>query len=239
MLCRVHDRTERNLPFEEAWRVAGTVDGWLTEAQARDLYDAAAVVAPGRVVEIGSHLGRSTIVLAAAGAAVTAIDPFSDDWRYGRPDTEQRFRTHLATAGVDSRVDVRVSTSRDVRSLWADGVRMVYVDGKHDMWSCLDDMRWSAFLESGDTLLVHDAFSSVGVTLAVVRDAATTRRHRYVGRTGSLAHFEVGPPSVRDRLRVAGELPWFARNLVVKVLLRLRLRPIARLMGHRDTADPY
>ena len=137
------------------------------------------------------------------------------------------------------RVDVRVSTSRDVRERWSDPVRMVYVDGKHDMWSCLDDMRWSAFLAPGDTLLVHDAFSSLGVTLAVLRDAATTRRHRYVGRTGSLARFEVGTPSTRDRLRVAGELPWFARNLVVKVLLRLRLRPIARLLGHHDSADPY
>ncbi len=77
------------------------------------------------------------------------------------------------------------------------------------------------------------------MTLALLRDAATTRRHRYVGRTGSLARFEVGPPSARDRLRVAAELPWFARNLVVKVLLRLRLRPVARLLGHRDTADPY
>lgn len=239
MLCRVPDRTDRDLPFEEAWQVAGTVDGWLTEAQARDLYDAASAVAPGRVVEIGSHLGRSTIVLAATGAAVTAIDPFPDDWRYGRPDTEELMRAHLAAAGVDSQVDVRVATSRDVRERWTDGVRMVYVDGKHDMWSCLDDLRWSAFLEPGDTVLVHDAFSSLGVTLAILRDTATTRRHCYVGRTGSLARFEVAAPTVRDRLRVLGELPWFARNLVVKVLLRLRVRPIARLLGHRDTADPY
>ena len=239
MLCRVPDRTEPDLPFEEAWRVARTVDGWLTEAQARDLYDAASAVAPGRVVEIGSHLGRSTIVLAAAGASVTAIDPFPDDWRYGRPDTEERFRSHLADAGVDANVDLRVATSRSVREGWTDGVRLVYVDGKHDVWSCLDDLRWSSFLRTGDTVLVHDAFSSVGVTLAVLRDAATTRRHRYLGRTGSLARFEVTPPSVRDRLRVAGELPWFTRNLAVKVLLRLRLRPVARLLGHHDTADPY
>jgi hypothetical protein len=35
------------------------------------------------------------------------------------------------------------------------------------------------------------------------------------------------------------ELPWWLRNLVVKVLLRLRLRPLARVLGHADTADPY
>lgn len=239
MLCRVPEPDVPHLDFDDAWRVAGTVGGWLTEAQARALYDASRQVAPATVVEIGSHLGRSTIVLAASGAAVTAIDPFPDDWRYGRPDTEQRLRSHLAQAGVADRVDLRVATSRAVREGWSAPVRLVYVDAKHDMWSCLDDMRWSGFLTEGDTFFVHDAFSSLGVTLAVLRDALTTRRHTYVGRTGSLARFEVGRPSVAQRLRVLREMPWFARNLVVKVLLRLRLRPVARLLRHDDTADPY
>lgn len=239
MLSGVPDLTDPVLDFDAAWRFASTIDGWLTEAQARMLYEVARAVAPGRVVEIGSHLGRSTVVLAASGASVTAIDPFPDDWRYGRPDTERRMRGHLAGAGVDVRVDVRVATSRAVREDWDQPVRMVYVDGKHDMWSCLDDLRWTRFLRPGDAVLVHDAFSSLGVTLALLRDGATTDRHRYVGRTGSLARFEIGRPTVRDRVRVLEELPWFARNLVVKVLLRLRLRPLARLLGHSDTADPY
>ncbi|WP_198554333.1 class I SAM-dependent methyltransferase [Nocardioides alpinus] len=227
------------LDFEAAWSSARQVDGWLTEAQARMLYDSARAVAPGRVVEIGSHLGRSTIMLAASGAAVTAVDPFPGDWRYGRSDTEQRLRSHLAGAGVDTRVDVRVATSRTTRADWSEPVRLVYVDGKHDMWSCLDDLRWSRFLRVGDVVLVHDAFSSLGVTSAVLCDAAITDRHRYAGRTGSMARFEISRPALRDRLRVLRELPWFVRNLVVKVLLRLHLRPIARLLGHRDTADPY
>lgn len=233
------DPTDAVLAFEDAWRIADRVDGWLTEAQARTLYDTARAVAPGRVVEVGSHLGRSTIVLAASGAAVTAVDPFPDDWKYGRPDTERRLRAHLAEAGLTDRVDVRVATSRAARQAWTGPVRMVYVDGKHDMWSCLDDLRWTAFLQPGDVVLVHDAFSSLGVTLAVLRDAATTRHHRYVGRTGSLARFVVARPSAADRARVLRELPWFARNLLVKVLLRLRARPVARLLGHTDTADPY
>jgi hypothetical protein len=196
-------------------------------------------VAPHRVAEVGSHLGRSTMVLAAAGAAVTAIDPFPDDWRYGRPDTEQRLRSHLAAAGLADRVDIRVAPSHDVREAWSEPVRLVYVDGKHDVWSCLDDMQWSRRLGTSDIMFVHDAFSSLGVTLAVLRDQLTTRRHRYVGRTGSLARFEVSPPAVRDRFRVLRELPWFARNLLVKALLRLRARPVARLLGHHDLADPY
>ncbi len=225
--------------FEAVWQVARDIGGWLTEDQARVLHRAAQSVAPGRVVEIGSHLGRSTVVLASTGATVTAIDPFPDDWRYGQPDTERRFRTHLAAAGVGGRVDVRVATSREVRQQWSEPVRLVYVDGKHDMWSCLDDLGWSRFLQPGDTLLVHDAFSSLGVTAAILRDAVVGNRHRYVRRTGSLAQLEVGRPSTRDRVRVLREMPWFGRNLAVKLLLRLGLRPAARLLGHDDAADPY
>ena len=239
MLCGVPDLRKPALDFASAWRHADAVEGWLTEQQARVLYDAARAVAPAHVVEIGSHLGRSTIVLAASGARVTAVDPFPGDWRYGRADTEARLRSHLARAGVAGHVDVRVATSRAAREVWDLPVRLVYVDGKHDVWSCRDDLRWSRFLQPGDLLLVHDAFSSLGVTLAVLHDCVTTSRHRYVGRTGSLARFEVARPSLRDRCRVLRELPWFARNLVVKVLLRLRARPVAALLGHRDTADPY
>lgn len=233
------DPTMPVLDLEAAWAAAQQVPGWLTEAQAADLYAAARAVAPARVVEIGSHLGRSTVVLAASGAVVTAIDPFPGDWRYGRPDTEARLRANLAAAGVAEHVDVRVTTSRQAREQWDEPVRMVYVDGKHDVWSCLDDLRWSRFLQPGDVVLVHDAFSSLGVTLAVLRDAVGGSRHRYVSRTGSLARLEVGRPRLADRARVLRELPWFARNLVVKVLLRLRARPLARLLGHDDTADPY
>lgn len=225
--------------FEDAWRHAAAIEGWLTEEQARVLYDEAARVAPDRVVEIGSHHGRSTVVLASTGARVTAVDPFPDDWRYGRPDTEARLREHLAAAGVAQDVEVVVATSAAVRADWDDEVRLVYVDGKHDHWSCRDDLRWAEHVRPGDTVLVHDAFSSLGVTSALVRDALTGSTLRYVDRTGSLARFAVGAPSPADRARVLRELPWFARNLVVKVALRLRLRRLASVIGHHDTADPY
>ena len=53
--------------FDAIAVIASQVPGWLTHDQARVLYDeAAAVPAGGCVVEIGSHHGRSTVVLAAA-----------------------------------------------------------------------------------------------------------------------------------------------------------------------------
>ena len=40
-------------------------------------------------------------------------------------------------------------------------------------------------------------------------------------------------------MRILAELPWWVRNVFLKVLLRLRLRPVARLFGHDSPYDPY
>lgn len=224
--------------FEDAFTQVAELPGWLTRAQARALWDAAAD-ARG-IVEIGSHHARSTIVLARAAAGrVTAVDPFPADWRYGAVDTETHCRANLAAAGVADRVDLRVATSREVREGWHEPLDLVYVDGKHDYWTVRDDLRWGEHVRPGGVLLVHDAFSSLGVTLGLLRELLVSPHLRYTGRVGSLARLERARPGAADRLRVLGELPWFARNLVVKLLLRLGLRRGARLLGHGDTADPY
>lgn len=229
------------LDFDAVFRDAASVPGWLTEAQARVLWDAAAAVpTTGVVVEIGTHQGRSLLVLAAATSArVVAVDPFDAAWRYGAPDTRARLETHLVRTGLRERVEVRETTAAAALASWRGPVDVVYVDGKHDYWSARDDLGWSRNVPAGGLVLVHDAFSSLGVTLAVLRVVLPHRRLRYTGRVGSLATFEVARPRSGDRLRLLGELPWFGRNLVVKVLLRLRLRPVAGLLGHRDVDDPY
>ncbi|NPC44294.1 class I SAM-dependent methyltransferase [Nocardioides sp. zg-1230] len=224
--------------FADAWEHARTIDGWLTEDQARVLH-AEASAAEGTVVEIGSHLGRSTVVLASAGTHVVAIDPFPDSWRYGRSDTADRFRTNLARAGVTDSVTLLQISSHEALAGWGGRVALLYVDGKHDVVSCLRDLRWTRWLPSGARFLVHDAFSSVGVTLAMLVIAFTARHSRYIGRTGSLALFENEAPGLGDRARLLAQLPWFVRNLTIKVLLRSRLTLVARLLGHDDTADPY
>jgi hypothetical protein len=40
-------------------------------------------------------------------------------------------------------------------------------------------------------------------------------------------------------VRLLRQLPWFLRNVALKILLRLRLRPVARLCGHDSPYDPY
>lgn len=229
--------------FEDAFAHADAIPGWLTRDQAAELFRLAAEVpAGGTIVEVGTHLGRSAVVLALAarpGVEVVAIDPFLPDWRYGRDDTETQLRANLATAGVTDRVDVQAVTSEAARATWSRPVDLVYVDGGHSYWACRDDLGWARWVPAGGKVLVHDAFSSLGVTTALLRHVLPSSTLRYAGRTGSLATLVVGRPSLRDRVRMLAPLPWWLRNLMVKVALRLRLRLVAAALGHRDRADPY
>ena len=74
-------------------------------------------------------------------------------------------------------------------------------------------------------MLVHDAWSSVGVTLALLTTTVFARHWRYAGRVGSLAEYvREDVPRPRNAARQLGELVWFARNLVVKALIVAGLR---------------
>jgi hypothetical protein len=131
-------------------------------------------------------------------------------------------------------VELIAQPSGTIRPQWAQRIDMLYIDGKHDYWTVRDDLCWTSHIPPGGQVLVHDAFSSVGVTVALLRHVLPGRRLRYLSRTGSLAQFEVAPPQARDRARMLGELPWWLRNLAIKVVLRA-----GRMFGYRATPDPF
>jgi SAM-dependent methyltransferase len=210
------------------------VEGWLTEAQAARLDRCArAVPAGGRIVEIGSFRGRSTIVLAraaTAGVEVVAVDPHLGSDRgpqeiaaqpeLGEQDTLQ-FRANLERHGVGERVTHVRMLSSDAPL--PDAIDLLYVDGAHRFGPARDDLvRWGARVGDGGTMLVHDSFSSVGVTLALLTAVTPSRRWHYAGRDGSLAEYVAGGP--RNIGAQLAQLPWFAFNVVLKVLTVLRIR---------------
>jgi len=230
--------------FDAAFALADEVEGWLTRDQARALWDAAAALPPGaHVVEIGSHRGRSTVVLARAlarsGGRLTAVDAFVEGPRYGGAATRDVLTANLERAGVAAVVDVVPSRSQDLRARWSAPVDLLWVDGKHDYWTCSDDLRWTEHLPLHGRCLVHDAFSSIGVTTSLLVHVLPSRRLRLTGRVGSLALLEVAPPTAADRRRFVAQLPWWVRNVFLKVLLRLRLGGVARRLGHVGPFDPY
>jgi predicted O-methyltransferase YrrM len=229
--------------FETAWARVDVVEGWLTRDQARVLHSETARLANGAsVVEIGSHLGRSTLLIASSlpdEGLLTVVDPFLTSWRYAVADAEAQLRALLDMHRLTHRVRVRPVTSAQARSEWSGAIDLLYVDGGHGYRTVVDDLEWARFVPEGGHILVHDAFSSVGVTAALLPRLTVGSGLRYTSRTGSLAVLEAGRPTVRDRLRPWREIPWFARNLLVKILLRLHAVRLAGLVGHSGAADPF
>jgi predicted O-methyltransferase YrrM len=244
--------------FDETMSVVADVDGWMTEGQARRLAAAAGrVPVGGRIVEIGSFRGRSAIVLAsmaADGVDIVAIDPHAgndrgpqeiEGYEAEAADDHEVFWANLRAAGVADRVR-HVRKFSDAAHVDVEGcVDVLYIDGAHRFAPARADIRdWGARVADGGTMLIHDSFSSVGVTLAIVRELALGGRFRYVGRSRSLVEYRADlPPGVKARVgnlgRQLAQLPWFVLNLAIKVLLTLRLGGLLRRVARREVEWPY
>ena len=176
--------------FDRSLAAIADVDGWLTEAQAKVLHDRASELQSGaRVVEIGSYHGRSTIVLASAlpeGAEVIAIDSHDGDnrgpqqvhgqWQQGQADCD-RFRQNLRNSHVEHRVQHIRARSGDALGLAQGPIDLLYIDGAHQFRAARQDIHdWGARVTSGGTMLVHDGFSSIGVTLALLSEQSVQHR---------------------------------------------------------------
>jgi hypothetical protein len=230
--------------FEDAWTIANEVDGWLLERQGRALFEAAGRVGPGTVaVEIGSHRGKSAVLIAMGlpeGSRLTAVDPFDDPRWGGGPESLQLFEANLATAGVSDRVDLFKGLSEEASAKW-DGppVGFLWVDGAHDIESTLKDFDgWMPHLLNGAELYVHDAFSAVGTTRAILRRFLFSSSVRYIGSERTLAKFQVGPLTALQRVAsaagIASRLPFFARMVAIKLARRRGLRGLERRFMRED-----
>jgi len=242
--------------FDEVFRSVRDVQGWMTRAQAGRLWDRASELRPGdQVVEIGSFHGRSTIVMASAapaGVELVAIDPHGGNDRgpqeiagfEAEAEEDHRiFLDNLHRVGVRDRIrHLRMYSDKALDQV--DGeLALLYVDGAHRYAPARDDIRtWGARVRPGGVMLIHDSFSSVGVTLAIFTSLCWSSTFAYEGRSESMTQYRRRPLRGRARLTNAGrqlvELPWFVRNLLFKVLLSARLGRVAKMLGS-DGSWPY
>ncbi len=234
------------------------VDGWMSPGQASTLFDAATrCPAGGSIVEIGSFRGRSTIVLASAAAPdvdVIAIDPHAgndrgpqelDGYAAEAADDHQVFVDNLARSGVIERVQHLRMFSDEALASIVHPIDVLYIDGAHRYAPALADIRnYGVRVTGGGTMLIHDSFSSVGVTLAILRALVFGSTFRYVGRSRSMTIYRADlAESGRGRLANAGrqlvQLPWFARNVALKMLLTLGLGTVLARLGRPVPEWPY
>jgi predicted O-methyltransferase YrrM len=189
--------------FEAVWSELSGVEGWMTEGQGRMLWDCATRVADDQaIVEIGSHRGRSTIVLAKAKRSrvqLFAVDPFDDPRWGGGTDSLGVFEANLKNAGVRDAVEHIRGFGADAARDWAGpAVAMLYVDGAHDYPTVRREIEaWTPHLTPGAAMLFHDAFSSPGVTRAILTTLGVLDRIHLCGRSRSLALFYKRPVGSR------------------------------------------
>jgi len=156
------------------------VKGFLAEAEAEALYQAAATVCGrGPVLEIGSYCGKSTICLAMACAEHSSVvyaldhhagseehqkgelfhdpDLFDDDADVF--DSFREFRRNIRAAGMNDYVIPVVSSSEQAARYWNTPLSMVFIDGGHSLEAALTDYRcWAGHILRGGILAIHDVF---------------------------------------------------------------------------------
>jgi len=124
-------------------------------------------------------------------------------------------------------------------------IDVLYIDGAHRYTPALSDIRsWGARVADGGTMLIHDSFSSIGVTGAIVRELVPGDRFRYVGRARSMTIYRAdldgaGSARVGNAGRQLAQLPWFARNVALKVALTAGAGRLYERAGRQAPEWPY
>jgi len=179
---------------ERARQKAALVEGWLSDAQGRALFRAAAETrGRGAIVEIGSWKGRSTTWLASgarlAGHRVYAIDPHRRSREYPDAETEEEFRANLARNGLTAVVEPLIMTSEEAMARVAGPVELLFIDGDHSYEAVRRDAElWLPRLIEGATVMFHDvATAAYSGPRRVVREMVCRSPlfHR-IGRVGSM-----------------------------------------------------
>ena len=156
------------------------VKGFLAEAEATALYEAAASVSGlGPVLEIGSYCGKSTICLGLACQQQNSLlfavdhhrgseehqpgelyhDPELYDAGEKRFDSFREFRRNIRRAGLEESVTPIVAGSAQAARYWRTPLAMVFIDGGHSLEAALTDYRcWAGRLLRGGILAIHDIF---------------------------------------------------------------------------------
>lgn len=111
-----------------------------------------------RVLELGAHLGFSTVVLARAARELHSVDWHRGDLVAGEGDSLGQFRANLRSHGVEDRVVVHVGAFEAVLPTLAPGsFDLIFIDGCHSYEAVRQDIELARpLLAPGGTLALHD-----------------------------------------------------------------------------------
>jgi MMP 1-O-methyltransferase len=163
-------------PFGPYLADAFSIPGWVDREEGLALAQACyALPSDAVVVEIGSFLGKSAILLAGArkrrgSGSVHCIDPFDasgDPFSIpvyrgvanadARP-LRQRFQANIARAGLTGWVEVHQGTAASVAAGWTVPIDMLFLDGDQSPDGArLAYDSWAPFLKTGGVIALHNS----------------------------------------------------------------------------------
>lgn len=174
-------RAKLSLLKRRGWRyrrILGYLDigGFLYEDQALALYDTVHALPSNRpvVVEIGSWLGKSSLLLAKgikgkSKPVLYCIDPFNAHVDPAAPETLSRiarslprsvleqFAMNMKRHGVYDIINILVGYSTDFADTFPDSIDLLFIDGNHEYEAVLRDYEdWSKYIKAEGIIALHD-----------------------------------------------------------------------------------
>ena len=123
----------------------------MTEIEMKELWEQARLT-NGVIVEIGTYLGGSAVILESGGAKVHTIDI--------QPCEEIKGTSFVKIIGE----------SLIIARTWMEPIDLLFIDGDHHYESIKEDLKaWMPHVKLKGKIIFHDYDSHVGVTLAVHR----------------------------------------------------------------------
>jgi MMP 1-O-methyltransferase len=201
------DTDQPPYPFERVWAFAERIRGWLRREEAELLHRLAGEAGSrGRIVELGSYCGRSSIVLAAglAGASsdpLVCVDTFRGSpeqqpgSRYfdaatlvdGVVNTYPEFLRNVQSAGLSECIEaMRLSTLAAAATLQAP-IALLFVDADHSYGAVHNDLEaWAPKVVQNGWIVLHDVGDWSGPTRAAA-DLLDAGFRRYAQSESALA----------------------------------------------------
>jgi hypothetical protein len=176
-----------------------SIVGWLQPEEAEALFQAAAAVKSGCIVEVGSYRGRSTIALCAGSSVgaklpVFAVDPHEEavgvfGGKFGPQDRVAFFKNLLKT-GMVTYVRLINTTSDIVARGWKAPVSLLFIDGDHRYESVSADFdAWLPHLGPGATVVFNE--HKLAGPQRVIESAISLGQIEFANATNKIAFYRL------------------------------------------------
>ena len=142
------------------------IDGWMSKQELTWLAQQARKIVSGRVVEIGTYLGRSARVITdnlGQGSYLVCVDPYTNfkDSVININDESPLYNGdeiyRQAQLNVPRAVFIRMTSLDAVERFSDHTIDMVFIDGEHTYESVKQDINaWYPKVKPGGTLCGHD-----------------------------------------------------------------------------------